>query len=47
MTRSCGRGQIFDHGVEKLKLFFMSGRPTDTDEIGGVRDLTLQMREPC
>jgi len=37
---------IFSHGFENLKLYFMIGLPTETDEdLVAIRDLTLQLRE--
>jgi radical SAM superfamily enzyme YgiQ (UPF0313 family) len=37
---------IFASGIENLKLYFMLGIPTETDEdLVAVRDLTLQLRE--
>ena len=37
---------IFANGIENLKLYYMIGLPTETDEdLIGIRDLTLQMRE--
>jgi radical SAM superfamily enzyme YgiQ (UPF0313 family) len=37
---------IFANGIENLKLYYMIGLPTETDEdLVGIRDLTLQMRE--
>jgi radical SAM superfamily enzyme YgiQ (UPF0313 family) len=37
---------IFANGVENLKLYYMIGLPTETDEdLVAIRDLTLQMRE--
>jgi radical SAM superfamily enzyme YgiQ (UPF0313 family) len=37
---------IFSHGFENLKLYFMLGLPTETDEdLVSIRDLTLQIRE--
>jgi radical SAM superfamily enzyme YgiQ (UPF0313 family) len=37
---------IFEHGFENLKLYFMIGLPTETDEdLVAIRDLTLQMRD--
>ena len=37
---------IFSSGVENLKLYFMIGLPTETDEdLVAIRDLTLQLRE--
>src|SRR5215467_14278832 len=37
---------IFANGIENLKLYFMIGLPTETDEdLVGIRDLTVQMRE--
>jgi radical SAM superfamily enzyme YgiQ (UPF0313 family) len=37
---------IFASGMENLKLYFMIGLPTETDEdLVAIRDLTLQMRE--
>ena len=37
---------IFRNGMENLKLYFMIGLPTETDEdLVAIRDLTLQMRE--
>ena len=37
---------IFASGVENLKLYFMIGLPTETDEdLIGIRDLTLRLRD--
>jgi radical SAM superfamily enzyme YgiQ (UPF0313 family) len=37
---------IFETGLESLKLYFMIGLPTETDEdLVAIRDLTLQLRE--
>jgi radical SAM superfamily enzyme YgiQ (UPF0313 family) len=37
---------IFSSGMESLKLYFMIGLPTETDEdLVAIRDLTLQLRE--
>jgi len=37
---------IFRNGIENLKLYFMIGLPTETDEdLVAIRDLTLQMRD--
>jgi len=37
---------IFASGMENLKLYFMIGLPTETDEdLVAIRDLTLQMRD--
>jgi radical SAM superfamily enzyme YgiQ (UPF0313 family) len=37
---------IFGQGMESLKLYFMMGLPTETDEdLVAIRDLTLQLRE--
>ena len=37
---------IFAAGIENLKLYFMIGIPTETDEdLVAIRDLTLQLRE--
>ena len=37
---------IFASGIENLKLYFMLGIPTETDEdLAAIRDLTLQLRE--
>jgi len=37
---------IFRNGIENLKLYFMIGLPTETDEdLVAIRDLTLQLRE--
>jgi len=37
---------IFANGIENLKLYFMIGLPTETDEdLESIRDLTLQMRD--
>jgi radical SAM superfamily enzyme YgiQ (UPF0313 family) len=37
---------IFAEGIESLKLYFMIGLPTETDEdLVAIRDLTLQLRE--
>jgi radical SAM superfamily enzyme YgiQ (UPF0313 family) len=39
-------GLIFSSGIENLKLYFMIGLPTETDEdLIAIRDLTLQLRE--
>jgi radical SAM superfamily enzyme YgiQ (UPF0313 family) len=36
---------IFANGMENLKLYYMIGLPTETDDdLVGIRDLTLQMR---
>jgi radical SAM superfamily enzyme YgiQ (UPF0313 family) len=37
---------IFANGLENLKLYYMIGLPTETDDdLVGIRDLTLQMRD--
>ncbi len=37
---------IFRNGIENLKLYYMIGLPTETDEdLVAIRDLTIQMRE--
>jgi len=37
---------IFSNGIENLKLYYMIGLPTETDEdLVAIRDLTLQLRE--
>ena len=37
---------IFSSGIENLKLYYMLGLPTETDEdLMAIRDLTLQMRD--
>jgi radical SAM superfamily enzyme YgiQ (UPF0313 family) len=37
---------IFSNGIENLKLYFMIGLPTETDDdLVAIRDLTLQLRE--
>ena len=37
---------IFSSGIENLKLYYMIGLPTETDEdLAAIRDLTLQMRD--
>jgi radical SAM superfamily enzyme YgiQ (UPF0313 family) len=37
---------IFANGIENLKLYYMIGLPTETDEdLVAIRELTLQMRE--
>jgi radical SAM superfamily enzyme YgiQ (UPF0313 family) len=37
---------IFSSGIESLKLYFMIGLPTETDEdLVAIRDLTLQLRD--
>ena len=37
---------IFANGIENLKLYFMIGLPTETDEdLESIRELTLQMRD--
>jgi radical SAM superfamily enzyme YgiQ (UPF0313 family) len=37
---------IFESGIENLKLYFMLGIPTETDEdLVAIRDLTVQLRE--
>jgi radical SAM superfamily enzyme YgiQ (UPF0313 family) len=37
---------IFESGMENLKLYFMIGIPTETDDdLVAIRDLTLQLRE--
>src|SRR6266404_9576006 len=37
---------IFSSGMENLKLYFMIGLPTETDDdLVAIRDLTLQLRE--
>ena len=41
-----GAETIFASGVENLKLYFMIGLPTESDEdLVAIRDLTLQLRE--
>jgi radical SAM superfamily enzyme YgiQ (UPF0313 family) len=41
-----GAELIFASGIENLKLYYMIGLPTETDEdLVAIRDLTLQMRE--
>ena len=38
--------RIFANGIENLKLYYMIGLPTETDEdLVAIRDLTLRMRE--
>src|SRR5436190_10206424 len=38
---------IFASGIENLKLYYMIGLPTETDDdLVAMRDLTLQLREP-
>jgi radical SAM superfamily enzyme YgiQ (UPF0313 family) len=38
--------EIFGAGMESLKLYFMMGLPTETDEdLVAIRELTLQLRE--
>jgi radical SAM superfamily enzyme YgiQ (UPF0313 family) len=37
---------IFEHGFDNLKLYFMIGIPTETDEdLEAIREMTLQLRE--
>ena len=37
---------IFASGIENLKLYYMIGLPTETDEdLEAIRDLTVQMRD--
>ena len=37
---------IFSNGIENLKLYYMIGLPTETeDDLTAIRDLTVQMRE--
>jgi radical SAM superfamily enzyme YgiQ (UPF0313 family) len=37
---------IFSEGIENLKLYYMIGLPTETDDdLEAIRDLTLQMRD--
>src|SRR6476619_7886056 len=37
---------IFANGIENLKLYYMIGLPTETDDdLVAIRDLTLQMRD--
>src|SRR5687767_5194931 len=37
---------IFASGIENLKLYFMIGLPTETeDDLVAIRDLTLQLRD--
>jgi radical SAM superfamily enzyme YgiQ (UPF0313 family) len=37
---------IFANGIESLKLYYMIGLPTETDDdLAAIRDLTLQLRE--
>ena len=37
---------IFSNGIESLKLYYMIGLPTETDEdLVAIRDLTLQLKE--
>jgi radical SAM superfamily enzyme YgiQ (UPF0313 family) len=39
-------GLIFDTGFENLKLYFMIGLPTETDEdLAAIRDLTIAIRD--
>jgi radical SAM superfamily enzyme YgiQ (UPF0313 family) len=39
-------GLIFDTGFENLKLYYMIGLPTETeDDLVAIRDLTIQIRE--
>jgi radical SAM superfamily enzyme YgiQ (UPF0313 family) len=39
-------GLIFDTGFQNLKLYFMIGLPTETDEdLGAIRDLTIAIRD--
>jgi radical SAM superfamily enzyme YgiQ (UPF0313 family) len=41
-----GAEMIFASGIENLKLYFMIGLPTETDEdLVAIRDLTLQLRD--
>jgi radical SAM superfamily enzyme YgiQ (UPF0313 family) len=37
---------IFANGIENLKLYYMIGLPTETDDdLAGIRELTVQMRD--
>ena len=37
---------IFRNGIENLKLYFMIGLPTETDDdLVAIRDLTVQLRD--
>ena len=37
---------IFRNGIDNLKLYFMIGLPTETDEdLVAIRDLTVQLRD--
>jgi radical SAM superfamily enzyme YgiQ (UPF0313 family) len=37
---------IFEHGFDNLKLYFMIGLPTETDDdLAAIRDLTLELRD--
>ena len=37
---------IFTNGIENLKLYYMIGLPTETDEdLVAIRDLTVQLRD--
>jgi radical SAM superfamily enzyme YgiQ (UPF0313 family) len=37
---------IFEHGFDNLKLYFMLGLPTETeDDLEAIRDLTLELRD--
>src|SRR4030095_8291032 len=37
---------IFSNGIENLKLYYMIGLPTETDDdLVAIRDLTLQIRD--
>jgi radical SAM superfamily enzyme YgiQ (UPF0313 family) len=37
---------IFENGIENLKLYYMIGLPTETDEdLEAIRDLTVQLRD--
>ena len=39
-------GLIFRNGIENLKLYYMIGLPTETeDDLEAIRDLTVQMRD--
>ena len=41
-----GAELIFANGIENLKLYYMIGLPTETDDdLVAIRDLTLQLRE--
>jgi radical SAM superfamily enzyme YgiQ (UPF0313 family) len=42
----CAAETIFSSGMENLKLYFMIGLPTETDDdLVAIRELTLQLRE--